>query len=455
MTITMKRRLFWLALLALLVTPVACRNQGPVTPVETPEPLPSLAGDGVAEATSAVHLPLASAGEEPTAAATPAGEPEQQSPGTSPTATRPTPTPSPVPTATLVPPWLVYDGPALDRDRLGLQIHLHREDQADIVARLRELGVGWVKTQISWKVFQPEPNRFDEELFDELDRFVDLAVENDLQVMLGVAKAPEWSRPTTEMDGPPADYGLFQEFMAALATRYRTKVAAYELWNEPNLQREWNGAPLSARSLVDLIRAGADGIRAVDPQAVLVSAAPATTGVNDGVVAIDDRQYLQQMLAAGVVDVVDAIGAHPYGWANPADSSVHDATHETSSHNDHPSFYFADTLDDYRRILDEAGHGDVSIWVTEFGWGSYDGLERMPPPGLEYMAEVSETQQAVYTQRAFVMAQERPGVGPLILWNLNFGPTLGAEFAESSYSLLRPDGTERPVYRALAAVPKR
>jgi hypothetical protein len=112
-------------------------------------------------------------------------------------------------------------------------------------------------------------------------------------------------------------------------------------------------------------------------------------------------------------------------------------------------------MGDYRRILDEAGHQQTPIWVTEFGWGSYDGLESDPPAGLSYMAEVDEPQQAVYTRRAFVMAQDWPGVGPLILWNLNFGPTLGSDFAESSYSLLRPDGTKRPVFEALSAAPKR
>jgi hypothetical protein len=278
---------------------------------------------------------------------------------------------------------------------MGVQIHLHDEDQAAIVAQVRELGVGWVKTQISWKLFQPGPGRFDEALFVELDDFITLATENGLKVMLGVAKAPEWSRPTTELDGPPADPALFEAFMAFLSGRYQGRVAAYELWNEANLQREWNGAPLSASSLVELIRAGVAGVRAADPQVVLISGAPATTGINDGVIAIDDRQFLSQMLAAGVTSVVDAVGAHPYGWANPPDSSVHDASHATSSHNDHPSFYFLDTLDDYRRILDEAGYGDVPIWVTEFGWGSYDGLGRQPPEGLGYMAEVNESQQAV------------------------------------------------------------
>ena len=337
---------------------------------------------------------------------------------------------------------------------MGHQIHLHREDPDRLLADLRDLGAGWVKTQVSWKLYQPEQNRFDADRFAELDRLIAAAEQNDIKVLLGVAKAPEWSRPTTELDGPPGDNALFTEFMFTLASRYQGRVAAYELWNEANLQREWNGAPLSAASLVDLIRAGAAGVRAADPEATLISGAPATTGINDGRVAIDDRQYLQQMVAAGVAEVVDAVGAHPYGWANPPDSSAYQGIPETSSHNNHPSFYFADTLGDYRRILDESGNENTLIWVTEFCWGSYDGLESQPPDGVAYMADVSEAQQAVYTRRAFAMAQGMNGVGPLILWNLNFGPTLGSEYVESAYGLLRPDGSRRPVFEALAAAPK-
>jgi hypothetical protein len=35
------------------------------------------------------------------------------------------------------------------------------------------------------------------------------------------------------------------------------------------------------------------------------------------------------------------------------------------------------------------------------------------------------------------------------LWNLNFGPILGTQFAESGYSVLRLDGSLRPSYLAL------
>jgi hypothetical protein len=331
---------------------------------------------------------------------------------------------------------------------------LHREDQNLIISHLSTLGVGWVKVQVSWKIYEPEPGRYDEYRFGELDRLVAAATANNMDVLLGVAKAPEWSRPTSEMDGPPSDVAHFQSFMRTIATRYKGQVAAYELWNEPNLQREWNGAPLSAAALVDLIRAGAAGVRAADPDAILISAAPATTGINDGLSAIDDRVYLQQMIASGVAGVVDAIGAHPYGWANPPDSSAAAPDPVAPSHNNHPSFFFADTLRDYRSILDEAGYEDRPIWVTEFGWGSYEGLGVEPAPGVEYMAAVSEEQQAIYTIRAFEMANNWDGVGPLILWNLNFAPTFGQEFVESAYSLLRPNGSPRPVYHFLSSVDK-
>jgi hypothetical protein len=52
------------------------------------------------------------------------------------------------------------------------------------------------------------------------------------------------------------------------------------------------------------------------------------------------------------------------------------------------------------------------------------------------------------------LAHEWQWVGPMMLWNLNFAPWIGADFSESGYSLLRPDGSPRPVYWALAALPK-
>ena len=363
-------------------------------------------------------------------------------------------------TATAVPPLTPtpthpeYSGPTLNRSDIGVQVYLHRVDVPALVAQLNELGVGWVKAQVSWKLFQPYPDQYSEERFEDLDALVAQANASGIRVMLGVAKAPEWSRPTTEMDGPPDDYTLYQAFMQLLATRYAGQVAAYELWNEANLQREWNGTPLDAPALVALIRSGAEGVRAGDPSALVISGAPAVTGINDGVTAVDDRVYFRGMLAAGVADVVDGFGVHPYGWANPPDATAANPETAVPSHNNHPSFFFQDTLRDYTALLAEFGVAEKQLWVTEFGWGSFESFGQGPPAGAEFMNNVTEWQQAQYTQRAFALAHEWPQVGPMILWNLNFAPWLGDAFSESGYSLLRPDGSARPVFFALAALPK-
>ncbi|MDX1612750.1 MAG: cellulase family glycosylhydrolase [Candidatus Promineifilaceae bacterium] len=414
-------------------------------PVTAQQPAPTASAFSVA-------VPLARSGDSQTRQDT--GRSEGPYPGPAASATSPptTATASPTPAATPTPAFPVYRGPALDPARLGVQIHLHREDLNQLMTHLKTLGVGWVKVQVSWKIYQPEPERYDWDRLAELDALIAAAEGANIRVMLGVAKAPEWSRPTTTLDGPPIDNGRFQSFMAWLAERYRGRVAAYELWNEPNLAREWTGMALNAAALVDLIRAGAAGVRLADPDAVIISAAPATTGINDGVSAIDDRLYLQQMLAADVAEVVDAVGAHPYGWANPPDSSAAAPDPAVPSHNNHPSFFFSDTLTDYRALLVAAGHPNLPIWVTEFGWGSYDGMQAAVPEAVAYMAHVNEQQQAVYILKAYQLAQEWAGIGPLILWNLNFAPTFGTAFPESAYSLLRPDGSPRPAYHALGTL---
>ena len=440
----------------------ACRPEPPANPTAAPtthtQPptTPVGAATTPAEAATAaggqIFVPVAPGGLEPPADSRPttAAYPAQPLPTESPappTSVAPAPTPEPE--------YPVYTGPPLDRDGIGIQIYLHRQDVRDLLRHMEALDAGWVKVQVSWKLHEPRPGEYDEELFGELDRLVAGANGQGTKVLLSVSKAPEWSRPVTEMDGPPSDFALFEGFMRALATRYAGQVAAYELWNEPNLQREWNGFPLSAADLVELMRRGASGVRSVDPAALVIAAAPATTGINDGVNAIDDRVYFGGMLAAGAAGVVDGFGVHPYGWANPPDSRAADASQVSSSHNNHPSFFFADTMHDYHAMLVAAGAADRPLWATEFGWGTFEGiitdegLPAVPPAGSEFMADNSEWEQAVYTLRAYEMAQGWEWAGPMFLWNLNFTKALGPEFQEVGYSLLRFDESRRPVYRAL------
>ena len=428
---TAMRRIFFFGLAAFLLT--ACGSEPDPVPTAVPTP-PALVQITILPPAAITVTAV------PPTKVTPALEPTRQ--------------PTNTPTLTPTPAYPLYNGPPLNRNDMGIQLHIQQIDLMPLMDQAQALDVGWVKTQVSWKLYQPYPDQYSADRLAELDAFVEAANGRNLKVLLNVAKAPEWSRPTTELDGPPLDYDHFRQFMQFLAERYQGRVAAYELWNEPNLQREWNGSPLSAADAVTLMQAGAEGVRAADPETILISGAPATTGINDSVAAIDDRVYLRGLLAAGVGDVVDGVGVHPYGAGNSPESSVFDSETAVLSHNNHPSFFFKDTLDDYAALLAEYGV-DKPLWATEFGWGSFDGLlneqgtPSLPPAGAEFMAYVDEWQQAAYILGAYEIAHERDGVGPLILWNLNFAPILGTQFAESGYSVLRPDESLRPSYLAL------
>jgi hypothetical protein len=325
-------------------------------------------------------------------------------------------------------------------------VHLFGVDVDQALAWAEGTGTEWVKQQIEWTNIEQAPDEYN---WWELDKIVEKANARGLKLMLGVNHAPGWLRTETLEYGPPHDPAEFGRFMGLLATRYKGQVAAYELWNEPNLRREWNGEPLDPALFVELIRQGAQAVRAADANAKIISGGPAVTGINDGETAVDDRVYLRGMVAAGVGNWVDGIGAHPYGFANPPEERWDDQTHAASSHNNHPSFFFLDTLEDYRAILVEGGLEATPIWVTEFGWASIDGMGSPDTRGWEYARDISEAQQAEYVVRGFQTGQALEWTGPMILWNLNIATIWGGDRPQSAYSLLRPDGSYRPAYIAV------
>ncbi len=403
--------------LFLLFTCLSCTADGPTTPERiSPDPSPT---------PGRTYLPgVGHAGPTAPSSSLPTPTPAVSEPETA------TPLPSPV-----------------RKPGYGIQLHIPpRWEMEQALHWAQGLGVGWVKEQVQWHTIEHGPDDFD---WENLDRVVEGLDEAGFQILLSVTRAPDWTRNVEGEGGPPSDYAEFGRFMEQLCRRYRGRVEAYELWNEPNLAREWRGDTLDPSRFVSLVAEGARGARAGDPNAVLVSGAPAVTGINDGETAIDDRAFLRGMLEAGVSEHVDAIGAHPYGYANPPEESVEDAIHVASSHNNHPSFFFRDTLEDYHRMMGEFGLDDHQIWVTEFGWPSPENMGDMDITGWEYGREVSEAEQADYIVRAFHMGDERPWVGPMFLWNLNLAAIWGPGNAFSAYSLVRPDGSYRPAYVAL------
>lgn len=366
-------------------------------------------------------------------------------------------TPSPYPETPVATP--LASLPVLDGEQLGIQMYYNVDIDLwwQFMQRVRPMGVGWVKLQADWSFMQPTPEMpSSSDLgFSLFQSHVQRAHNEGFKVLVSIAKAPDWARSGNAEDGPPSDPQALARFINHMLDAFGEQISAIEVWNEPNLLREWNGGlDFSGAGYMQLFDAAYRAIRAREPDMPIITAGLAPTGNSS--VTVNDRTFLRQMYAAGLATngyTNIAIGAHPYGWGNPPDTRCCNPI-PNRGWDDSPQFFFIETLEDYREIMVENGHSDVQIWSTEFGWTTWAGVPATPPEA--WMTYVSPNQQAQYTLRAFEIGQSRDYLGPMFLWNFNFAnETLIQEANEMvGYSLLIPGLAPRPLYQALIDRPK-
>lgn len=332
----------------------------------------------------------------------------------------------------------------------GVAAFVLSQDANALAQQITTLGVEWVRVNAYWgdiEVTQGQPD------YTELDQAVEAFDAAGLNILLTVSTAPDWARTRLEEEGPPDDFALYAQFIGGLAARYAGRVDAYQVWYEPNLRREWfsESHPISAQSYVELLKGAYAAVKAADPAASVISAGLSPTGFNDGFNAINDRVFLMDLYAQDVMSYSDAISAHLGGWANPPDATCCEAAEGVETHFQDRSFFFQDTLNDYRLIMIQ-NRDNRPLWVTKFGWGS---SADMTPPGEEsgyiYVTYTDLEEQAAYDARGFALGQELGFIGPMFLHNLN-GCVATPVRAENCYaSLIGPDGAPRPAFNAVQA----
>ncbi|PJF40726.1 MAG: hypothetical protein D6737_03450 [Chloroflexi bacterium] len=361
----------------------------------------------------------------------------------------PGPSPTPQPRATRVGPQPTVL-PNLDGSQLGIQVHslIEQDTWREMMRRVEQLHIGWVKVQVDWRLIQPNgPNDVGED-FRRLELFLEDANQRGLKVLISVAKAPDWARSVHEEAGPPDNPQDLANFVNLMLLEFGEIINAIEVWNEPNLLREWRGPnPPSGSDYMRYFRAVYETTRAYSPSITVITAGLAPTG-NNAPFSVDDRDYLQQMYNAGLAQFTDiAVGVHPFSWGNPPDVRCCNAV-EGQGWDDDPHFFFSHTVEDYRNIMNANGHGGVQMWFTEFGWATWDEFPGEAPE--VWMTYTDKWAQGNNTLRAIQIGQSRSDIGTMILWNLNFGILPGLienRDERAAYSLLTPlNPLERPLF---------
>lgn len=377
---------------------------------------------------------------------------------------------APVPPAATPPPAVVTPAPTVEPRptaqqaaatldfAYGIQAHaLGSRHARPVLQHVNDLGFTWLKQQVRWEHMEPSQGNYK---WDELDDLVDRARRSNVNLLFSVVAAPAWAREAGAVEhGPPVDNRTFATYVGALATRYcNSSLKAIEVWNEQNLHYEWGNHPLIASNYVALLRDASVAIKAACPTMFVISGA-LTPAADNGTIAVDDFTYLRQMLAAGMAQYVDGVGAHPSGYNVPPHVQTNEEACQTirrtgNSFNGacdtpHHSWSFRMTMEGYRRITVEAGAGHLPIVPTEFGWaagGSYHHA-------YGYANDNSYQEQADWTVEAYRMMSNWSWAGPAFLWNLNFR-VVGDRTEQAQWGIVNNDWTPLPAYTALKAIPK-
>jgi hypothetical protein len=330
------------------------------------------------------------------------------------------------------------------------------------------LGLGWVKQQVRWDHFSGEPGQMD---WSGYDVMVAAANERDLKVMLSVVGSPKWARTYFDDNpeaAPPDDMNLFVEFIGEMVDRYKGRIHAIEVWNEQNLDREWDTPEgVDPEAYVEMLRLSYQAIKSRDPNIIVISGALSPTAGRqvdpnnpNRVIWMDDFDYLDRMIDLNALSYCDCVGAHHNGINMPPDVEWDEgyndptATFRGPFDNPHHSWSFKSTLWGYHERIQRAKR-NTPLCVTEFGWATSEGFDGTPP-GFEFANDNTLEEQAEWDVQAFQLMREWGFVHLAFLWNLDYSYKggIGATDPNAPYSILDLQGAARPAFDAIGEMPK-
>jgi hypothetical protein len=341
----------------------------------------------------------------------------------------------------------------------GMQTFLYwRGEVADRDLRLvQEAGFRWVKQELAWR--ELEGGGKGKWRWNHADRLMAQIDAYGLKVIVRLGAQPAWasSAPLPEIS-PPDNLQDFYDYVFAVASRYKGRVEAYQLWNEPNLAREWGGRPPNPAEYVELLKVGYQAVKAADPQALVISAGMAPTTRHDHE-AMPDIYFIQGMYEAGAAPYFDALGVHAPGFKSPPeiDPAVVAVDPALNNGDQAPEalrrVYAFRRVEDLRQVMVENGDEAKKVVILELGWT----IDPRPESPYRWHA-VDEITQAEYFKRAYRYAAEhwQPWVGVMSLIYVA-DPTWHMDDEETYWSIVYPFYPElraAPAYYGLKGLEK-
>ncbi len=232
----------------------------------------------------------------------------------------------------------------------GVNAHIPSASVAD---QIQSAGIEWVRVDFLWLLAEPERDVYDWSIYDDL---VDRLEARGLRIFAGLGATPEWATSGPEFSGVPDDADQWAEFCYLAARRYAGRIHAWGLWNEPNLDRFWEG---TRQQYIDsILLPGARSITLGDPTTLVC--APDLAHLSS---AHWDDWLRATIRAAG--DRLDVVTHHVY----PSNGFASEVTYDLETGGPLPF-----SPPSVKEVLRDEGWRDRPFWLSETGvesgrWG--------------------------------------------------------------------------------------
>ncbi len=288
------------------------------------------------------------------------------------------------------------------------------------IAWARSLHAHAIRVEIPWATLEPTQGQIEPKALAFTDSLVNQAAAADIKVVALTMWTPCWasSAPASLLSKcrpnnggraqawPPLDPASYGSFAAFIAARYGSKLAAIEVWNEPDQSNEdYLAGPNKAQHYAELLRAAYPAIKSADPQmTVLGGSFVGTNGV-----------FLRALYAAGIKGYYDGLSVHFYTLALGAMRYTHEVQLQNGDH--------------------------TPLWLNEFGWSSCWPRQRIQ----QEQSCVTKPVQATNIANVFRETASTPWIAAEILYSLQ-----GSRSEE--FGVLSETGARKPAFAALRSV---
>ena len=274
-----------------------------------------------------------------------------------------------------------------------------------------------------WANIEPARDTFN---WKRLDDAVAAGAKANARVMLTLALTPEWAATTPGATvyetgaSPPKDVNDWYDYVDKVSKRYAGRIAAYQVWNEANLNTFWRG---SVDQMADMTKRAYEIIKANDPNAIVV--APSTTIRLTEAFGDFYPKFLAALKARGWP--LDVLSVHSYP-PSTGKSKERDAG-----------------LALLRVIMRNADVKNTPVWETEINFGLAGPGTKYPD--VDYTPEEQQTllvrayldslRNALATtvwfewqesENDLLGVQMYPGTAPTVTWNAMTSALIGSTY---------------------------